>query len=1375
MSAIVPRTCTELAGDTARANHGPPSTLADYRSLQAYVLLGDPGSGKTTAFRAECKELGDEAVFTSARNFLLPSLAPDESCGRTLFIDGLEEIRAGGLAGRIPLDEIRKALIQLGRPRFRISCRAADWLGDNDQDALAYVVGDANVSILRLDPLTEADILEILRKGLGVGDPETFVMRAHDAGVEGLLENPQALELLARAVHQGDGWPSSRVEVFDLACREMASERNQEHQAAVSTSPPTGSLMDCAGRLCALLLISDRAVYSLDSHVEGKDFIPRDPCGREQLECLRAAVSSQLFKATSERCFGPVHRQIAEFLGAQHLARLINEGLSARRVLALMTGSDGVPVSALAGLSAWLATFSESARSELISKNPAELGVYGDLDTFSGNDKRRVLEALLAHPMSLTRACNHAERFGPLACAATESRVGTVLRSEERTPQQELRLRFLLRLLSSEQRLPSLPSVILKIVRDKSWSSGVRHAALNTLLHYQDGSPGVHHTLRALLDEFTNGQVSIADSDLCGTLLSELYPGTVGPSQIWDYFPQFGDGSSTGRYIDFWQYDLVSQSTEIGIAELLDTLAISVSELEPAMGALGLWAVPLELLERGLSLHGENVEVSRVTEWLGSCTGAARDCASNPPASLLKIRAWLESHPKVQKHVVLTGLKDCQEGDNVGYADLRSRRRLLGAKLPADFGRWCLIHAVRFADFQPHVAQHLLQEAYTALTTPGIDEGLSLEILMEHSGKHPLLKELLGQLLAPTPAPQLEESWQQEQAAVEGEQEKRSEHLLRMVRSHQNDLLENRAHPGLLHELALAYFGDGAVFGTGLYGEDALRYALHDPRAIEVALYGLRHSVDRDDLPSTREVMQLAKNGTEPYISLALLAALRERQRSDQGRLLELDENRLRTCVACLHCWEPHFLSGEDLAWHQALLEQRPDLVSEVAVRCASSALRAGQRVSIRFRKIVEDQGGGDTSRNAVLGLLRGLPTRCNSQQTEVIDELIWAGLRSGWRSELLDLCEKRLLRRGTDVGQRVRWLGLGLLLNPETHGEPLSDAVAGKERLVRHLARFFVHPYEWFTAEAYPWRPYLESFEPASLALICSLLGQFFHLYEPKGYGGVSEEFLVSQFLARVINELASRPCSSASAALESLLENPDLASWRGTLSAAREAQAVLRRDAEYRIPTLQESCESLGSGRPANACDLSALVVDKIEETARHIGTTNSNEWRQYWNEDPHGKPIKPKAEESCRDALLTTLQASLKGLADVEPEGQQVRGNRADLVITSGSFKIPIEAKKNSHANLWSAINDQLIPKYTLDPATGGYGIYLVFWFGEEYQRKRHDGVHPATPQELAGLLRESLTEDQGRKIEIRVVDVSRSGSRSTEGRTHNSRSE
>ncbi len=85
----------------------------------------------------------------------------------------------------------------------------------------------------------------------------------------------------------------------------------------------------------------------------------------------------------------------------------------------------------------------------------------------------------------------------------------------------------------------------------------------------------------------------------------------------------------------------------------------------------------------------------------------------------------------------------------------------------------------------------------------------------------------------------------------------------------------------------------------------------------------------------------------------------------------------------------------------------------------------------------------------------------------------------------------------------------------------------------------------------------------------------------------------------------------------------------------------------------------------------------------------------------------------EEACRDALLAALRPWLPEHVSVEPEVSQANRARADLEFASAGFKVPAEIKKNDHAELWSAIGKQLIPKYTLDPATGGgYGIYLVF---------------------------------------------------------------
>ena len=232
MKKLVERTCSALGGNGAESPEAEPKPLSAYRSVQAYVLLGDPGSGKTTAFDTEWKRLSNEAEFVRARDFLVYESAPDELRGKTLFIDGLDEVRAGALDVRSPFDRIRGLLIQLGRPRFRISCREADWLGENDLRSLELVAKDSTVTALRLDPLTPTDIEDILEKSLGVSDSKAFVEKAHERGVGGLLSNPKGLELLVAAVHQGSGWPESRMETFELACLHMAGECNSEHRNA---------------------------------------------------------------------------------------------------------------------------------------------------------------------------------------------------------------------------------------------------------------------------------------------------------------------------------------------------------------------------------------------------------------------------------------------------------------------------------------------------------------------------------------------------------------------------------------------------------------------------------------------------------------------------------------------------------------------------------------------------------------------------------------------------------------------------------------------------------------------------------------------------------------------------------------------------------------------------------------------------------------------------------------------------------------------------------------------------------------------------------------------------------------------------------------
>ena len=251
------------------------------------------------------------------------------------------------------------------------------------------------------------------------------------------------------------------------------------------------------------------------------------------------------------------------------------------------------------------------------------------------------------------------------------------------------------------------------------------------------------------------------------------------------------------------------------------------------------------------------------------------------------------------------------------------------------------------------------------------------------------------------------------------------------------------------------------------------------------------------------------------------------------------------------------------------------------------------------------------------------------------------------------------------------------------------------------------------------------------------------------------------SRHVRGMIYRLAESPTADAGATLEALASDESLLRWRDELVHARDRQRVIQRDAAYRHPDVEQVCRTLSDGPPANAGDLAALVRDRVEEVGLRIRTGNDNGWRPYWNEGEHRRPVQPKYEDSCRDALLGDLRHRLGDAADAQPEGRYANDKRADIRVASGDFHVPLEIKKNSHPELWNALRSQLIARYTIDPATGGYGIYLVLWFGEDSSRRTPlppSGFRPDGPGALKARLEEDLTPDEARRISVCVIDVS-----------------
>ena len=162
-----------------------------------------------------------------------------------------------------------------------------------------------------------------------------------------------------------------------------------------------------------------------------------------------------------------------------------------------------------------------------------------------------------------------------------------------------------------------------------------------------------------------------------------------------------------------------------------------------------------------------------------------------------------------------------------------------------------------------------------------------------------------------------------------------------------------------------------------------------------------------------------------------------------------------------------------------------------------------------------------------------------------------------------------------------------------------------------------------------------------------------------------------------------------------------------------------------------------------------------------ADRIRSSNTDDWRQYWNEGAYGRPESPKIEEHCRDALLSDLRKELPAGVIAEPEVEYANGKRADIGVFYGEFNVPVEIKRDQDPRLWSALRDQLIAQYASGSATDEHGVYLVFWFGDGKIPPPPQGRRPTGPAELRQRLKEQLTESERRRIAVRVIDVSPGG--------------
>ncbi|MDE2825809.1 MAG: hypothetical protein OXL40_00690 [Bacteroidota bacterium] len=1387
MSVIVKRTVSVIESrDNSRSGNGA-LRLRDFETAYSYVLLGEPGMGKSTELNEEACRIHADPIIPAHEFIRRKSEYPPEWKKGPLFIDGLDEVRVGGGDPRDALNKIIEQLEALGKPPFRLSCRSLSWLEPGDRKRLAKLSDSGDIPVLLLDPLNHDNIREIISEPKA----EAFIRQAHEHNMEAFLGNPQLLDVLLKSV-ENDGWSDNPTKTFENACRELIREKNYEHRDARSSEilPSFEKVLSAAGQLAALMLIANKSGWSVDDARDSKLLSLRDVEAQDS-SVLFAAFNSGLFQGNRD-CRIPIHRLFAEFLSGRYLDEEIlkKDGPSVRRVFALLMGHDGIPFPDLRGLVAWLAAFNADARTTLIHADPIAMAFNGDASNFTRGERQELLK-------DLERAIDHtytwpsAAALGALVGNQGESLVweltGLPIRSESRQTLVYHLLRGVSQRyagMSIEKNRVSAVQLdvgrknLMNIVYDSSWQEDIRCQALRTLHQILVGKSDRENIFGQLLSDLVRDLLPDEKNYLRGTMLHLLYPGEMLPSEVWNYLVNRTVPYQHNIYLDFWD-SLIDRSQDDQVRELLDSLCGHASEVIPKLENHRQSSIVPGLLAKGLDLFGGELDISDLYRWFKLVEsddqtsqlvsiGSAGELHNRNDEANTAIHDWLSEHETIRRALIECDLRT-QESKISN--DLTIGVKFVGANPPAGLRLWCLERAVELTDAYPIPAERLA--LWSVWTKEGWEDPLPDDKVEQIVSDVPSLCEWNRRRLSSRDQAEQEEAeWSNKLAKIQAGIQDRRQKEIEPIRQQKTELATGNCSPELLHRLAKIYFD-----GLAKKGEDPKShlesYLDGDATLVQAALAGFRSLLDRDELPDLNQIAQLHENSKMSFFELPFLAGMEEENDSIIDSLSERGKRRALGFYFVADIPRHQFL--QDLLifhdntlppWYEWALKHYPEAVADSLVAIHNACVRAKYSPDQHLFKMAFDETYAQIAPFAVSRMFSVFPTRCNKRQLESLRVVLWSAIRARGMSteELRKLVLKRLQRKDMDIAQRAQWLCAGVYAARDSCLALLEEFLsAGQESRVNRVLSFLVPDGGNLILQN------IDEWSSKEMSRLILALGRRVQRPDFQEEAHILSRMEINRnkfesLLTPWLQELIKRSDSEAMEALDSLATNRDLTAWKREITRAQEEQSLKRRAAKRRDLSLQQVQKTLQDGPPASAADLAALTVDVLEELAVEIRDGQTSDWRQYWHRDQNTL-IEPLHENDCRDALLSDLKKMLKKhRIGAQPEGRYADDKRADIRISYRSdFAIPVEIKRSHHPDIWRGISEQLVPKYTRDPEADGYGIYLVFWFGIKYMK----GGIPNEPQELKNLLEKQHDPSLRKKIHIVVIDVSPSGRHAEDG--------
>lgn len=562
----------------------PAQTLAQLRTEPVLGLLGEVGSGKTTAIvdevdstrepRDPCQRVSryiDLSTIESierlrAQIHQLLEESATHGVRLALFLDSLDEaVTRLPLLGKGLPGLLRELSSEHGQDSLfvRVACRTSEF-PRAIKDGLDSLAGGQPAPIFVLAPLALSQVSAAATVE-GV-EATAFVSALSRAGVQPLAIRPVTLRLLLRLQAQRDGLPQSRSELYEMGLRALVEEHDKaDLRYARSGRHSADQRLCCAGFIAAAQIVCNRGVVWKGSEVDRPD--PSAIVGSEvdrqkvydedravllDLNLLDEVLASGLFVSRDDGGWVFAHRSYSEFLAARFLVRC---GLKPKQLEPLFLHASGqhqrVPLQ-LSQTASWAAGFSLTFLERLINADPL-VAIRADLVSKPLVAKRDLLRTLLREASEGTLADLDRDLYGHYVAVEYPELAEDLLPVIKNRALDVIPRRMAIDIAEACGLVPAVPH-LLEVALDQAESYPVRVQAAHAIVRLGDDSS------KAQLAPLAHGAAGDdPDDELKGCALRALWPTLVPTRELLPLLSIPKRRNLFGAYAHFLELTLPAQ------------------------------------------------------------------------------------------------------------------------------------------------------------------------------------------------------------------------------------------------------------------------------------------------------------------------------------------------------------------------------------------------------------------------------------------------------------------------------------------------------------------------------------------------------------------------------------------------------------------------------------------------------------------------------------------------------------------------------------------------------------------------------------------------------------------------------------------------